>query len=445
MNARNHVGVTPDLLSKDQARRVAETVLDLISADDAVFNLDHRQRGTTRFSNNAIAQGMHQDRMTASLTVAFGNRLGTASVDSTDDDDLRKLVHRAEEIARLTPPDPEHLPSLGPQEYPTVDAFFEPTARFTEEDAARTVRGIIGPASAAGFRASGTVETLVAATTVATRNGLFAYHRGTKAEIGCTVTAADSSGWARDTAADCSRIDSARLVATAIDLARRSAAPEAIPPGRYTVLFMPPAAARLALPAVGNANARLTLEGLTYLSGRVGAKLAGDDITLYSDPGSPDIPCAPFDDDGVPRDRMTWVDQGIFSGMMWDRWTAHANGVLPVPWPGNLCMDGTDTPLENLIAGIDRGLLVTHVWYVRSVKMDQTLVTGMTRDGTFRIEGGKVVGPVRNLRFNDTSLGLLQRTVAIGRPERCISQETLPSLFPPLVVEGWNFVGVTEF
>ena len=108
-------------------------------------------------------------------------------------------------------------------------------------------------------------------------------------------------------------------------------------------------------------------------------------------------------------------------------------------------MAGTDRSLEDLIAGIDRGILVTHVWYVRYVKMDQALVTGMTRDGTFWIEDGRIRYPLKNLRFNDTSLGMVQRVSAIGRPERCISQETLPSVVPPLVVRDWNFVGVTEF
>ena len=198
-------------------------------------------------------------------------------------------------------------------------------------------------------------------------------------------------------------------------------------------------------PVLAGIGARTTYEGLTFLSGRIGEKFAGEEITVYSDPQHPDIPYALFDSEGVSRREAIWIDRGVFSGMWWDRWTAHDHGTEPIPGPGSLCMDGTDRSIEDLIAGIDRGILVTHVWYVRPVKADQTLVTGMTRDGTFRIEGGRSGPPVRNLRFNDTGLGMLRRAVAVGRPERCISQESPPSVVPPLVVRDWNFVGVTEF
>jgi predicted Zn-dependent protease len=208
---------------------------------------------------------------------------------------------------------------------------------------------------------------------------------------------------------------------------------------------MPAASARLAVPLLAGANARVTLEGLTYLSGQVGRKLAGDEITIWSDPQHPDLPYLPFDAEGIPRRRVTWIDRGVFGQMWWDRWTARQNGVEPVPLPGSLCMTGTDRSVEDLIGGIERGILVTHIWYVRSVKEDQTLVTGLTRDGTFWIEEGRIRHPVRNLRFNDTALGMMQRTTDIGSPQRCVGPETFPSVFPPLVVRDWNFVGVTDF
>ncbi len=441
MQQMNDAGV----VSEAVARRAMEEVLPRVAADDAVLHLRHNRESTTRFSNNAIAQGIFRDRLTTTLTVAFGNKIGTASVDSIEAEDLHALVRRAEEVARLAPPDPEFVPSLGPQQYADVHGYFGSTADLTEEGAAGIVRRIVGAAARASMKASGTVETSAWAEAVATKNGLFAWYPGTLAEVGCTLTAPDSTGWARDACADLDRLDPERLAETAIDTARRSAKPGPVEPGRHTAVLLPAATARLGAQLVYSANARLTLEGLTFLSGIEDRKLAGNGITIYSDPLQPEVPMTPFDEEGVPRRRTLWVDRGEFKGMWWDRWTAQRNGTDPVPLPESLCMEGTGRSLDDLISGVERGILVTHFWYVRSVKADQTLVTGLTRDGTFWIEDGKIVRPVKNLRFNDTCIGMLQRAVDIGRPERCTGPETFPSVFPPIVVRDWNFVGVTEF
>jgi predicted Zn-dependent protease len=433
------------ILSEGQARRTAERLLGFVTADDAVVNLNHSRESTVRFSGNAIAQNIHCDRLTARLTVAFENRKGTASVDAIDDDSLRALARRAEEIARLTPPDPEFLPSLGAQEYLPVAAYFEDAARLSEVELGGAARQVIAPAAAAGLQVSGTVEASVKAECVATSNGLFAYHAGTRGEVGCTVATGDSTGWARDTALRLGDLRPDRVAEQAIASALRARSPRPIEPGRYTTLFLPSAVNHLASVLVWLASARYALEGLTYLSGRDDRKLAADVITIRSDPQDPRFPSSPFDSEGVPRRRTLWVDRGNFDQMWWERWTAHDQGVEPVPPPEHLFMDGSDRLLEDLVAGVDRGVLVTRFWYVRFVKQDQTLVTGMTRDGTFRIEDGRIVHPLKNLRFNDTCLGMLSRVEAIGTPQRCTGTETNAGYFPSLVVRDWNFVGVTEF
>ena len=275
--------------------------------------------------------------------------------------------------------------------------------------------------------------------------GLFAYHAATRGEIGCTVASADSSGWARDVSMRLSDLDPGGLVEAAMASARRGTSPQVIAPGRYTTLFLPSAVNHLTSIPVWLADARRTLEGLTFLSDRDDRKLASERITIWSDPQEPRLSSAPFGDDGVPRRRTVWVDQGDFRQMSWDRWTARKNGVEPVPPAEILCMDGTDQSLDDLIAGIDRGVLVTRLWYTRFLKIDQTLITGMTRDGTFWIENGRIKHALRNLRFNDTCLGALSRVVAVGRPQRCTATETGPGFFPPLVVRDWNFVDVTGF
>lgn len=432
------------LLSEPEFRRIGEAVLKAVTAEDALVRVTHSQESTARLANNAVAQNMYTEQCEVALTVAFGNRVGKAKGVSTSKDALLALVRRAEENARLAPPDPEHLPVLGPQEYLPVQAFSGDTAALTPEQVSRHCLGLIEPARASGMTASGTVEISAEAVGVLSSRGLFGFHTHTRAEAGCTIQAADSSGWARGSVTDVRDLDCGRLARTAVEQARQGAAPTEVPPGKYTVLFMPAACAYLATILVWTAEARRTLEGLTYLSNRVGRKLVGEDITLIGDPQDPVAPFTPFDEEGIPHRRTAWIDHGVFNSMWWDRWTAHANGVAPAPLSGSLRMSGTEASVDQLIGGIERGILVTHLWYVRPVKMDQTLFTGMTRDGTFLIEEGRIRGGIKNLRFNDTCLGMLQRTRAIGRPEPCVDRFPL-HIFPPIVVEDWNFTGNTDF
>lgn len=433
------------LIGPEECRRVGERVFQLTDADDAVVNLSHERDALTRVANNAIVLNVFTECRGLRVTVAFGNRKGSASCDSLDDDAIEAAVRRAEEVARVSPPDPEFLPSLGPQEYLPVEAWFERTAALDAEDRAKLALELIEPARAAGLLLAGTVETSESVRCVITKNGAFGYHPRTDAQIGCTVTATDSTGWARDVTVDIDRIDPAKLGQAAVDQALKAARPRPLEPGRYDVVLMPAASGHLAEYLIWWADARTTLEGLTYLSDRIGQKLCGDDITIYSDPTDPRLPSCPFDDQGLPRRRETWVDRGVFGQMVWDRWTAAQNGREPVARPGSTIMEGTDRTAADLIREVERGVLVTHFWYVRSVKADETLVTGMTRDGTFLIEDGEIVGGVRNMRWNDSCLGMLQRTVAIGKPGSCADVELMPSLYPPIVVKDWNFVATTDF
>jgi predicted Zn-dependent protease len=432
------------LPSEDECREIAERALGFVTADEALVRITQRRERTTRFAGNAISFNAATERARVTARVAFGARVGTSSVESTDEDALREVVRRAEEAARETPADPEFLPCLGPQEYLPVDAWRPETAAIDGAEQILPAQEMIEAARAADCVAAGTVETGATVTALATTHGLFARHARTDAEIGCTITAADSSGWARRRECDVRRLDARALAREAIDLARRSAAPRALPAGRYTVLFRPAAVADLVPVLPMLSDARRTDAGLTFLSGRVGEKLAGDSITLRSDPGHPHSPTQPFDSEGLPQGKRAWIDRGRFVGQPCDRWTAQRSGREAVPMPRSFVMEGTERSLDALVAGIARGVLVTRLWYIRPVKIEQTLLTGMTRDGTFLIEDGRITGGVRSLRFNDSVLGMLQRTVEIGVAEPCGS-EYFSAIFPPLVVRDWEFVSATGF
>jgi len=433
------------LLTAEEARAIGEKVLGMVTADDAIVNVGHSREALTRLANNSIVHNVFTECRSISVSVAYGGRKGRAGCDSLEEADLKAMVTRAEEVARVVPPDPEYLPSLGPQDYLPVQAHFRATAEMDADERARLAMQLIGPARAAGYELAGTVETSESAHAILTKNGCFGYHPRTGAEVGCTVTAPDSTGWARDVTVDIARIDAGALARAAVRQARDSAAPQAVEPGKYTVVLMPAAAAELAEYLVWWAEARTTQEGLTYLSERLGAQLAGDSITIYSDPQDPRMPGCPFNHEGTPRARTTWVDRGRFGQLWWDRWTAQKAGVDQVPDPSTVTMAGGNKTAAELIATVERGILVTHFWYVRTVKADETIVTGMTRDGTFLIENGEIKHGVKNMRFNESCLGMLQRTVAVGEPGSCVDGELLPGLFPPIVVTDWNFVSASDF
>lgn len=430
-------------LTEQECRAIGERALRFVEADEALIQIQESRERTTRFANSAISYNASIERLQVTAHVALGDRVGAATLEATDDDALREAVRRAEEAAQGAPPDPECLPVLGPQEYVSVDAFRPDTALMKSEEQVRLVQAITETARPIGCAAAGTVETSSSVISLISSRGLFAHHARTDAEIGCTMTAADSSGWARRAEVDVRRLDAGAIAAEALEQARRSAAPRDLPPGKYTVLFQPAAVADLMPALVYLTDARQTEAGLTYLSGRVGEALAGVDITLRSDPAAALYPSRPFDNEGLPHRPRVWIERGRHREQMRDRWTARQSGLEAVPSPRSICMEGTGRTLSELIGGIERGVLVTHLWYIRPLKMEQTLFTGMTRDGTFLIEEGRVVGAVRNLRFNDSVLGMAQRTVDIGIPESCGSGG-YGLLFPPLVVRDWEFVSATE-
>jgi len=429
--------------NEDFCRTTAGRILERVRADDALVTLQRVRQMSTRFAANLVSQNVDLETQRVTVEVAFGDRRGSAKVESFDPEALDAVVQRAEEAAREAPPDPEFLPFLGPQEYLPVEAWDEATADLPAADRIGIAQDVITAVRRASCQAAGTVEITPSETAVATRAGLFAWHARTDVEIGCTVTAPDSSGWAHDVSGQVGGISAASVAARAIEGALGSARPRTLQAGRYTVVLLPAAASNLLGILVGSMDARMTDEGTTFLSGKVGERLAGEEIHVTSDPRDPALPTMPFSSEGVPHQPVTWIDRGFFVGRHADRFTARRLELPPTPFPLALRMEGTDKPLPQLIAGVERGILVTRFWYIRPLQMHETLWTGMTRDGTFLIEDGRIAGGVASMRWNDSCLGMLQRTIDRGTPELCGYAGNCV-VCPPLVVRDWNFVSSAE-
>ncbi|HEY0780520.1 MAG TPA: metallopeptidase TldD-related protein [Gemmatirosa sp.] len=455
--------MTAQILSRSECEALAKKVLGFATADQTRVSIVSGTRGNTRFAVNQVSTSGDDDDVVVAVRSTFGARSASAVTNGLGDDALRGVVQRAEALARLAPEDPEQVPELGPQQYRDAPGYVEATAALDATARAAAVRAVTEPARAAGLVATGYLEHTTDATAVATSRGLFAYTRQTRAAMTTTVRTADGtgSGWAGASDNDVARVDAAALGARAIDKARRSASPVAVEPGRYTVVLEPTAVGNLVQLMAFALNARAADEGRSFFSKpgggtKIGQKVVDERVTLVTDPFDPEAPAAPFTTDGMPLSRTTWIENGVVKDLAYDRYWAGRQGRQAntgggggfFGGPGSLRMSGGTASIDELIASTDRGLLVTRLWYIRPVDPRTILYTGLTRDGTFLIEGGKITRAVKNLRWNDSPVFLLNNLEALGRPVRVsASEDGSPRgsvVMPPLKAHDFSFTSLSD-
>lgn len=440
------------LLSREEARALADRVLKLSTADETRVNITSEWSGNTRFADSSITTSGGVTNVSVRVTAVVGRRRASATTNVLDDQSLKRTVDLAVSLARLSPEDPELMPELGPQTYPSVRAFVERTADLDPEVRNAAVKRAVDAATAAGKPAgavftAGFLEANANVVAVATSKGLFAYHQSTDAAFSMTSRTPDGtgSGWSSGGARDWSRIDPASIGRIAAQKAVASRNPQAIPPGLYTAVLEPQAVNDL-VPLLSNAlNARTADEGRSPFSksgggNRIGEKVADERVTLYSDPADPLLLGRPFDLDGLPIGRTVWIEKGVLRNLAYSRFWAQKQGVQPTPLSGGLSLAGGTRTTEEIIAGCERGILVTHFWYIRSLDPRTVLQTGLTRDGVFLIEKGKVTRGVKNFRWNESPLLMLNRLEDIGRSELTQAGQIMPSLR----IRDFNFTSLSD-
>jgi predicted Zn-dependent protease len=445
-----------DILSERAARSLCDRALRRITAETAQVMLVSRVAGNTRFAVNEISTGGDTVNVVLRLTAQVGRRCASITLNQIDESALAQAGRKLEELARLAPEDPELMPPLDAQTYAPVQAFFESTAALGAAERAAAAGTVIERATGADLTASGFLAHDASATAVANSAGLFAYHRSSVASVSTTVRTPDGrgSGWAGTTNNDWARMAAPADVAErAIEKARRSANAAAVDLGAYTVVLEPTAVASLVARLAAALDARAADEGRSpFASGdggtKVGERIADGRVTLVSDPSDPELLLQPFTDEGLPIPPTVWIEDGVLRNLRYDRYWADRQGREPLPQAGGFKMEGSTASVDELIGSVERGILVTRFWYVRSVDPRTLTLTGLTRDGTFLIEGGQVTGAVKNLRFNESVLGMLGRVVDLGRSERVIASESGglgPSVVvPPLVVRDFGFTAVSD-
>lgn len=442
-------------MTQDEAQALTRRILAMSRADGCRVSVNSGLLANTRWADNGISTSGDSSNDGVNISSSFGRRTGSSSTNILSEEGLRRAVDMSERIARLSPEDREFMPELDPQTYRPVPAFFEGTANVDPVRRAEAANVCIEAARRGNLTTAGYLSIRAGSNAVANNKGLFGYHRATAFAMTNTVRTqgGTGSGWAGTSHNDWGRARPAELAETAARKAQASQNAVAIEPGRYTVVLEPTAVANLLGLMVFAMQARGADEGRSFFSKRGGGNKIGEQIvdpriTITSDPWDPDLLAAPFGGEGLPNRRMTWVENGIVRNLIYDRYWAQQKGVEPTGFPAGVRVNGGEQSLEDLIRGTERGVLVTRFWYIRPLDPRTILYTGLTRDGTFLIENGRVTRPVKNMRFNESPVTMLNNLDGMGRSIRVSAGESgdigNAIMVPPIRTRDFNFQSVSD-
>ena len=443
------------ILTRAEAQEIAQRALRNSPADETRVSLNSAARADTRFALNQVTtSGENQDTQ-VTITAYSGNRAASVSTNRLDEASLAAAAKQAYEIAKLVPPNPERMPELGPQTYPAPQARMITLPSPTERAAASKI--VTELARANELIATGFIECRASATALANSKGLFAYDSSSTVTMTATVRSPDGtgSGWACTDGNTFSDLDPQRVAATAVQKAKDSRSPVAIEPGRYTTILEPTAVGNLVQLIANAMQARSADEGRSFFSkqgggNKIGLKVVDERVTLLTDPADAPSTGGGYDGDGMPLEKVTWIENGVVKNLNYDRFWAQKQGVQPTRSGGRsaLRMLGGTTGVADMIKSTERGILVTRFWYIRGVDPRTILYTGLTRDGTFLIENGKVTRPIKNFRFNESPIFFLNNLEAMGPTIRINASENLGAggavYMPPIKVRDFTFSSLSD-
>ena len=434
------------IYTKEEAKQIMEKALSFSKADGCEINMSGSESGNIRYARNTVTTSGHRSNQTLVVQANFGKKSGTATIDEFDDKSLEKVVKRAEELAKLSPESPEFMDPMSGQTYDDSLTFNESTANITPEYRAEVAEKSITPAAEKDVTAAGFFNDSSGFSAMLNSNGLFAYNKSTNMDFTVTMRTNDGtgSGWVTRDFNDVNKFDAAEASQVAIEKALMSRNAKAIEPGKYTVILEPAASVGL-LGNMGNAfNARTADEGRSFMSKegggtKLGEKIVDERVNIWSDPLNIEVPTGTWNGSGQPLKKMKWIENGVVKNLAYSRYWAKEKGIDPVPFPPNFIMQGGDASLEDLIKDTKKGILVTRLWYIRGVDPQTLLYTGLTRDGTFYIENGKIKHPVKNFRFNESPIIMLNNLEALGKQVRIDG-----NLVPYMKIRDFTFTSLSD-
>jgi len=440
-------------LSREQAEALVQKVVKMSKADSIQVNVGGGYAANVRFADNRISTAGGVSTATLNIQSSFGPKHAVISTNDFSEAGLERAVRQSETLAKLAPDDPEAMPELPPQQYEDVKTYFDSTANLGPDGRADAARMAIEPCRAAGdLKAAGFLQTGIGAGAVGNNKGLFAYQAGTSTNYTLTVRTTDGtgSGWAGADHPDWNQLDVKGVAQRAIDKARLSKNPVAIEPGRYTVILEPQAVGDLVQLLAFSLDARSADEGRSAFSKqgggtKVGEKVVDERVTLFTDPADPQLLSNVFDGQGLPAHRVAWIENGILKRLTYSRFWAQKKGQQPDAGTNAVKLAGGTQTQEELIASTPRGVLVTRLFYLRPTDPRTVMYTGLTRDGTFLIENGKVSKSIKNFRFNESPLLMLNNLDGIGKAVRVAGTEAGGDVvMPPLKIRDFNFTSLSD-
>ncbi|MFL9841722.1 TldD/PmbA family protein [Sphingomonas sp. ST-64] len=439
------------ILTEAQAKAILDKVIGFSKADETSAQIGGGIAGNVRFARNNISTAGVVDDTELAVQVAFGKRVGIATINQFDDASLERVVRRAEDLAKLAPENPEFMPAVGKQTYRPSSTFSEVTAALTPEARAKIAEASIAPCRAQNLVAAGFLEDGQNFVAHANSRGNFGYQRSAQADYTCTVRTEDGrgSGWVGRNVKDISTFDAGEDIQIAMRKAAASAEAKALEPGKYTVILEPAAVAGLVSFMMNFFDARSADEGRSFLSKKGGGNKIGEQImdprvNIYTDPWHAEVPVLPWDGEGLPRQRTQIIDKGKVANLEYSRFWAAKQGKPETASWGNVIMDGGTKSTAQLIAGTEKGILVTRTWYIRMVDPQTVLLTGLTRDGTFYIENGQLKYPIKNFRFNESPVIMLNNIDELGRSVRVKADEGGTMMLPPMKLRDFTFTSLSD-
>ena len=447
------------VLTFEECRNLFESVqraAKSYGASDVEALIAAHREALTRFANNTIHQNVAEQAQWLSIRVQLDHKTARGTTNRFDEASIRSAVEQAIALTKSVAPDGDLLPMAQPTAVPQIPRFDPATSQAAPLDRARAVREAIGVVEGAGQTAAGIYSTGQAVEAIFNSQGVAGWHSETSAQFSITAMGEDSSGWAKGSAVACNAIEPVELAQRARDKARLSKNPRELPPGHYTVVLEPAAVLDLVGQIFGDFSATALSDQRSFLTDRLGQKLFGENIHIYDDVAHALQSGVPYDGEGVPRRKLTLVEAGVPREVAYSRASAHRAGVKPTghgfPLPNeigeapmNIVIAGGNTPLDKMIASTERGILVTRLWYIREVDPYEKIMTGMTRDGTLLIENGRLAAGLRNFRFNQGIIELLNNVEAMSPPVRASGEEAFDMVAPAMKVHGFHFTEVTRF
>ena len=445
--------------SESELNKRIETVLrlgKLAGADETEVHIDETIDALSRFANNAIHQNVAEHGITISVRTVVDGRTARATTNRLDEDSLRAAVESSLQLAHSQPKITGLLLMPGKQRYRKVNRFTKQTAATSPEERARAIRKACDLAIRNGQVAAGIFSSGQSQHVIGNSRELFAPYRQTEAEFSITMQDEPAASWAKANSGNVRDFDPQKLAARASEKARMAKDAQELAPGKYTVILEPAAVLDLVGFLFYDFAATALADQRSCLTKRMGKQLFGKNISITDDVYHPQQLGAPFDGEGLPRQRVALVEDGIPGKLVYSRATAKKSGKKPTGHgfalpneygeaPMNLVFGGGDSSVEKMVASTDRGLLVTRVWYIREVDPYEKVMTGMTRDGLYLVENGKVTSAVRNFRFNQSLIELLKNVESMSPASRATAEEAFEMVVPAMKVHNFHFTEPTKF